>query len=96
MTRKPYKGIRFTLYLSESQADLPAQHRIAIAKKLLRKATERNRWKRRIREVLRSKKSQIRPGFQITIKLREVNEETPTFKEIKEEIVGLLDKAELL
>lgn len=69
--------------------------RIAVSRRVLRRATARNRWKRRIREVLRWHKPVIRPGLKASFQLLWAGDE-PDFKELQREILELLSRGGLL
>lgn len=72
-----------------------ARFGIIIPQKVLKKATERNKLKRRIKAVLREKFLEIRPGFDfVIIPLSGI--ENKTFLEIKENLIRALKRAHLL
>ncbi|MBI2167633.1 MAG: ribonuclease P protein component [Candidatus Omnitrophica bacterium] len=61
----------------------------------MRNATARNRWKRRLREVLRQHLPVIRPERRVSFQLLRAGDE-PDFKELQREILGLLSRGGLL
>ncbi|MEA3453145.1 MAG: ribonuclease P protein component [Patescibacteria group bacterium] len=68
---------------------------IVVSTKIAKKATERNLIKRRIREIMRKRLEEIKPGLDIVIiTLKGINKET-SFKEIEEVIDKLLLKIEI-
>ena len=78
--------------LWKDQTDPPIQKtewRIMIPKKLVRLSTDRNRWRRRLKEILRQKADKISPGYQASLKLCSAEKR---FKpvELEKEIIRLL------
>jgi ribonuclease P protein component len=65
---------------------------ISISRKASPKAVDRNLWKRRIREVIRSSESCPDAGTFLLIKGKP-QKKVPCFKELKEEIEKLLEAA---
>lgn len=70
------------------------QWRILLTRKLIRHATERNRWRRRIREAIRRNQGRISPGHLGILRLRAAGAE-PSFSALEEEIDTLLKKSGL-
>lgn len=66
-----------------------------MGRKVMRLATQRNRWKRRIREVLRRRRETIRPGYQVTLKVHSI-EGPLAYAELEREILELLQRSKLL
>ena len=73
----------------------PTLWKIAVSRRMVRLATQRNRWRRRIREVLRRQRSSIFPGYQATLKVHSVKPPTK-FAVLEKEITNLLEKSGLL
>ena len=67
---------------------------IVVSKKNLKKATDRNRIRRLLRETLRLQMAKIKPGMDIVIHSRFKKE--ATFKEITALMADLLKKSRLL
>ena len=66
-----------------------------VSKKISKKAVIRNKIKRRLREAVRLKIKELKPGFDnLFIALHEI--ETKDFKEIQEAIEKLFKKSDLL
>ena len=91
---KPQKGEILTLFSSESGPGQDAEWRIAVSRKIVRLATGRNRWRRRIREILRKLRQEIQPRHRLVWKLHRA---TPALgpAELEREIQGLLRRAGL-
>ncbi|GEM_PF-7030950 len=55
-------------------------------------ATQRNRWRRRVKEILRKRGGKILPGYEAALK---VNKAAPAlkFSELEKQIVELLDSS---
>ncbi len=68
---------------------------IVVSREAARRAVERNRWKRRIRELLRGEEGSILPGYRGVVQVRK-SAEPPGHQEIKKEIRALLRKAGVL
>ncbi len=66
-----------------------------VSLKISKKAKERNKVKRRLREVIKNKLSQIKTGYDIIFLSKKGIEEID-FREIKEIIEKLLEKAKLI
>ena len=79
----------------EGTPEPETEWRIVITRKLIRHATERNRWRRRIREVLRGERNRIQAGCCATLRLHHAGAEPP-YAELALEIVELLRRADLL
>lgn len=89
---KSQKGEALILFSSEVGPGQDAEWRIAVSKRVVRLATQRNRWRRRIREVLRKFRPEIQPGHRLVWKLHSAPRALrPT--ELEEEIQGLLKQA---
>jgi ribonuclease P protein component len=68
---------------------------IVVSAKIAKKATERNLIKRRLREILRKRLEEIKPGLDIVIiTLKGINKET-SFQAIEETIDKLLLKTKI-
>ena len=65
-----------------------------IGKKISRKSTVRNKIKRRLREVIKKRLDNIKPGFDVIIVAKEEVVDKD-YAKIKEELEGLLKKAGL-
>ncbi|MFA5432394.1 MAG: ribonuclease P protein component [Candidatus Paceibacterota bacterium] len=86
------KGV-FLRYLTNGTA----QTRIGfvVSKKISKLAVERNKVKRRMRDIVRAKKDKLKEGLSIVIvSLPPIKGKT--YKEIKEDIESLLGKEELI
>ena len=68
---------------------------LIVGTKISKKATIRNKIKRRLRDVIRKKLEDIKPGFDVVIgaKTRIVDK---SYQDIKEELEGLLEKTGVL
>jgi ribonuclease P protein component len=66
-----------------------------ISKKVLKKATQRNKLKRRLREILREKIEEIKEGVRIVF-IALSNLEKKDFKELKGIFESLLKKSRVL
>lgn len=91
-----YKGARLALWKSGADSDKRlTDWRIAVSRKVVKLATQRNRWRRRIREILRKRRGLVRSGFQLTFKVHSATEWVK-YAELEQEISKLLEKAGLL
>ena len=68
--------------------------RIMVPKKLVRLATDRNRWRRRLKEILRRKAERIFPGYQASLKLCSAERRFSPI-ELEQEIIRLLQASGL-
>ena len=91
---KSQKGEALTLLSSEAGPGLPADWRIAVSKRIVRLATDRNRWRRRIRETLRRLRPEIRPGHHLVWRLHSAARGLGS-AELEGEMQGLLRRAGL-
>lgn len=66
-----------------------------ISKKQASKIVARNRIKRILRETVRNKLGQVRPGYDVVIQGRK-NMQLRDFKELPEELINLLKKAKII
>jgi len=64
---------------------------VVVSKKTARKATDRNLYKRRVREILRLNYSKITPGLDIIITLKGTVREAD-FKKLESELLDILKK----
>ena len=71
----------------------PGDRRILITRRLIPFATERNGWRRRIREILRNKDPLIVPGVALRIKVHSRGKTRPRFAELEKELLGLLQRS---
>lgn len=72
-----------------------SQIAVVVSKKVSRRATQRNRVKRRIRAALYPLLSQIRPGYWIVFSARQLILKA-AWVEIRQEVIRLLEKGRLL
>lgn len=72
----------------------PTEWRIVVSRKVARLATERNRWKRRLREVLREYKDAIRPGYWARLKVLRGGVAV-SYSELKREVIELIKESGL-
>lgn len=90
-----WKGIHVSLWVAGSKsASAATEWRIAVSRKVVRLAAERNRWKRRIREVLRLRKDSISGGHKARLKVHQGGR-GPKYAELEREILELLNLAGL-
>jgi len=84
------------LFLKAMENDLEdTRIGIVVSAKVAKKATERNLIKRRLREILRKKLEEIKPGLDIVIiTLKGISKET-SFRTIEEAVDKLLLKIEI-
>jgi ribonuclease P protein component len=75
--------------------DKPARLGIVVAKKYEPKATQRNLWKRRIREIFRNHGREIAPGHALIVMVSKCGK-IPTSLEMKAEMMRLFARAGLL
>ena len=68
---------------------------IVVSRKTSPKATERNRWKRLIREAFRQRRRVIKKDTLVLIPAKR-GRECPSYSELEKEIDALLEKAQLL
>lgn len=68
---------------------------LVVGTKISKKATIRNKIKRRLRDVIRKKLEDIKPGFDVIIGAK-AGVVDKNYQEIKEEFKGLLEKAGVL
>lgn len=68
---------------------------IIVSNKISKKSTKRNHQKRRIREIIRLKLSEIKPGFDCVVIARQGILEKK-YQEIEEEIKKILQKTRLI
>lgn len=66
---------------------------VVVSKKILKRATERNRLRRQIQEAIRINFSKVKPGFDIMILTKK---NLSDFKKIENQIVEIFKKADLL
>lgn len=64
--------------------------------KFSKKAVERNRIKRQLREVFREKIGEIKPGFDVVVMARKREKEKIKFEELRNSVGRLLEKGGLL
>ncbi|MCD6500690.1 ribonuclease P protein component [bacterium] len=68
---------------------------LVVSKKISKKATLRNKIKRRLREGVRANLARIKPGYDLIFSARKGIEEK-SFWEVRKEVEKLLQKAKLL
>jgi len=91
-----WKGKHFSLWLAEQETPgEPTEWMIVVNRKTVRLATERNRWKRRVREVLREQEGSIRPGYRVRLKLHTKGAKAG-YPELQREILELIKRSGLL
>lgn len=76
-------------------AGKPTAWGVVVSQKTARRSTDRHRWKRRVREVLRHERERISKGCEAIFLVDEPAPE-PTYAELREEIEKLLRRAGLL
>jgi len=64
---------------------------VVISRKVSARATQRNLWKRRIREAFRRTREQLQEGSFVVVKARH-QKKVPAYREIKVELENLLRK----
>lgn len=69
---------------------------VAVGLKFSQKAVERNRIKRQIREILKKKISDVRPGFDVVVMPRGNQEKRVDRKNLEIELVTMLGKSGLI
>ena len=84
------------LSLRASPSKRSGDRRILISRRLVPLATQRNWWRRRIREVFRKNESFFVPNVALRIKLHSCGQTRPKFSELEKEIVGLLRSSQLI
>jgi ribonuclease P protein component len=91
------KGIKGNfLFIKKAENNLNvSRFGIVVSKNLAKKATLRNKIKRRIREIIRANLPQLKEGFDVVI-IALSGIEKRSFLEIKEEIEKLFSKSSLL
>lgn len=57
------------------------------------KATRRNRWKRRLREIFRRNKAEIPSGYDVVVIVKHSAPADPDFETLREEMIDLLNQA---
>ena len=87
-----FKENALFLKIVEKEAG-PTKVGIIVSKKVSKKAVERNKVKRRIREIVR--KIEFKQGFDIII-ITHPSAKDLSFEEIKEQIINLFKKAKCL
>ena len=73
------------------EEDGPPQLAVMVSRKVNARATQRNLWKRRIREVFRRHQAEIKNGTAVLIQARKQNK-TPSYAMIESEVMTLLAK----
>lgn len=68
---------------------------VVVTTKISKKATERNKIKRQIREIIRSNQGQIKPGHDVIIsaQAKALNKD---YQDLEKNLLSLLNKAKLL
>lgn len=85
-----------SLFLKTIKNNLEASRfGFVVGKSLSKKATQRNKIKRRLRGLVQDKLSRIKTGFDVAIVAQE-GIENEKFQEIKETVEKILSKAKLL
>lgn len=87
-------GVYFYLFTLRADADAPTRIGITTSRKV-GNAVRRNRLRRLVREVLREVLPKIAAGYKIVVVVRPRSEDAPmpTLAEVREEVVGLLEKS---
>ena len=85
-----------TLFKSKQDAGkAETKWRIAIPRKVVRLATQRNRWKRRVREILRRQQETVHPGYLGVIKIHSITN-VLTYAKLEKEMLELFQKSGLI
>ncbi len=96
-TGKGYSNEMFFLRLAKGDAKEPSQFGFAASLKFSKKAAERNRVKRWMREAVRAKISEIKPGYSVVFLINsKFPKENLDFENVSKEINNLLKKAKIL
>lgn len=69
---------------------------IVVGKKFSKKATERNRAKRVVREVMREAYDKMKPGYDIVIFVKNTNHAEVKIATVRSGLIKLLEKTELM
>ncbi len=92
----PWKGTHLDLWKTELEPLIrKPKWKVAISRKLVRLATERNRWKRRIREILRQQEGLMQQRCTVVLRVHHVTG-LIKYTELEREILELLHKSGLL
>ena len=86
---KRYIGEFLDLLVYRKPSIRPSLFGIVISTKVSKKATERNKKRRQIKEILRLKKDEIAPGYMILVVLKNTGTKTE-YSDLEKEILGLL------
>ena len=70
--------------------------RIIVNRSLVRRAPQRNRWRRRIREILRKYERSMEGGRSVHIKVYQLEVKEPNFQSLEKEIKNLLEESGVL
>ena len=70
--------------------------RIIVNRSLVRHAPQRNRWRRRIREILRKHEASMKPGRSVHFKVDRLEAEELGFQTLEKEIRTLLEESGVL
>ena len=97
LNKKIFKGEHLYLEsLAGPSPDRPADWRITVRRREARLAVVRNRWRRRIHEIIRRYRDALLPGCRMKWGLLHLPPERLTPKELEKEIRGLLHRAGIL
>lgn len=89
------KGKHFSLRLwlnDQAAGSQKPKIAISISRQISKLATQRNLWRRRVREAFRNKQQEIKPNAWIWIRAT-FEGKAPAYQEIEEEVLSLIKKA---
>jgi ribonuclease P protein component len=82
-------------FISEKDKEMPAKIGVSVGIKFSKKAVERNRVKRQLREIVRLNLKRIKKGFQIVVMVKS-SEKQISGVELKKDLLEALRRAGLL
>lgn len=72
------------------------RYSVIVARKILKKAVQRNRLRRRIYEIIRRRMPAIRPGYDITVTVFSPDLLTAPHDELESQVITALERAKLV
>lgn len=88
------KRFQAWVYKSDKSADVRLS--VIVSRKVSNRAVDRNKWKRRIREILRKEQPVFKCGVHLVVKVRAGQARPASTKELKQEIFKLLRSSEVI